>query len=206
MWNQKMTQTSFLLNSNRLRKQTYGVGILSGRDQLHTHTATYKTDSQHGPAGQRRELYSALCNDLYEGCPDGAVDKNRPARAGDTGLLPDRGGSHTPRSTTPEARAPRAAAPQHENHRHGSPLSTAREGPPRAAGRGSRDKHVTSRRKESGKGHMCNRTSAVHPTLTHTVTLSRSIQRKKNEGHAATTSMLSGHGGRGLVTQCSDSA
>lgn len=42
-WNQKMTQTSFLLNSNRLRKQTYGVGILSGRDQLHTHTATYRT-------------------------------------------------------------------------------------------------------------------------------------------------------------------
>ena len=74
-----------------------------------------------------------------EDFPGGAVVKNPPANAGDTGLSPGPGRSHTPRSnwaqapqllslrsrarepqllsphaTTTEARAPRACAPQQE--------------------------------------------------------------------------------------------
>ena len=51
------------------------------------------------------------------GFPGGAVVKNPPANAGDTGLSPGPGRSHMPWSlcaTTTEARAPRARALQQE--------------------------------------------------------------------------------------------
>ena len=80
--------------TQRLRKQTYGMGKCQGGIN-YIHTLLHVTDNQQGPSVQRRELYSIICNDLCEGFPDGAVDKNLPASAGDTGLIPDRGGSHT---------------------------------------------------------------------------------------------------------------
>ena len=51
--------------------------------------------------------------------PGGTVDKNLPANAGDTGLIPGPGRFHMPQqlslcTTTPEARLPRACAQQQE--------------------------------------------------------------------------------------------
>ena len=37
-----------------------------------------------------------LKKNIYVGFPDGAVDKNLPATAGDTGLIPGQGRSHMP--------------------------------------------------------------------------------------------------------------
>ena len=64
---------------------------------------------------------------MLEDFPDGAVVKNPPANAEDTGSSPGLGRSHMPRSsqayepqllspraTTTEARTPRACAPQQE--------------------------------------------------------------------------------------------
>ena len=84
-------------------------------------------------------LWWTTFNNTWEGFPGGAVVKNLPANAEDTGLSPGQGRSHMPRSnsahapqllslrsrarepqllsqraTTTEAHAPRACAPQQE--------------------------------------------------------------------------------------------
>ena len=76
------------------------------------------------------KLQCGIDKSNLQGFPGGAVVKNPPGSAGDTGSIPDPGRSHMPRSnyacepqllsphaTTTEARAPRARAPQQEKPR-----------------------------------------------------------------------------------------
>ena len=43
-------------------------------------------------------LIILLFMNIYTGFPDGSLVKNLPVNAGDTGLIPDLGGSHMPQS------------------------------------------------------------------------------------------------------------
>ena len=108
------------------------------------------------------ELEQIILKFVWRDFPGGAVVKNPPANAGDTGLSPDPGRSHMPQSnqarapqllslrsrarepqllslhaTTTEAHVPTARAPQQEKPHNEKPTHHNEEQPPLAATRES---------------------------------------------------------------------
>ena len=84
-------------------------------------------DKPPGPTVQHRVPYSIS---YYMGLPGGAVDKNPPANAGDTGSIPVLGRSHMPQrnwARVPPLLSPSAATT--ETHAPGAP-ALQQEKPP----------------------------------------------------------------------------